>query len=65
MGQQYFIKQRIGPSTPTSIDSEGSTNGQTKVSSKAALAGATVTTGGALAPPPPPRRKKKRSGRRR
>jgi YidC/Oxa1 family membrane protein insertase len=67
MGQQYFIRQRMGPTLPnTPDDDEGSSNGRAKVSPKAALAGATVASGGsALAPPPPPRRKKKRSGRRR
>lgn len=66
IGQQYFIRQRIGPSPAKPPDAGGgSSNGQAKVSPKAALAGAAVVSGGAVAPPPPPRRKKKRSGRRR
>jgi YidC/Oxa1 family membrane protein insertase len=67
IGQQYFIRQRMGPppAKPPKADG-GSSNGQAKVSPKAALAGATVVAGGSGAsPPPPPRRKKKRSGRRR
>jgi YidC/Oxa1 family membrane protein insertase len=62
--QQYFIRRRIGPAPAKPPKPDGSSNGQTKVSPKAALAGATVVGAGA-APPPPPRRKKKRSGRRR
>jgi YidC/Oxa1 family membrane protein insertase len=67
IGQQYFIRRRIGPSPAKPSDTGGSSNGQAKVSPKAALAGATVVggSGGGVAPPPPPRRKKKRSGRRR
>jgi YidC/Oxa1 family membrane protein insertase len=67
IGQQYFIRQRIGPSPAKPPDPGGSSNGQAKVSPKAALAGATVVggSGSGVAPPPPPRRKKKRSGRRR
>ncbi len=67
IGQQYFIRQRIGPSPAKPPDAGGgSPNGQAKVSPKAALAGATVVGGSSVgAPPPPPRRKKKRSGRRR
>jgi YidC/Oxa1 family membrane protein insertase len=67
IGQQYFIRQRMGPSPVKPPDADGgSSNGQAKVSPKAALAGATVVGGsGAATPPPPPRRKKKRSGRRR
>jgi len=67
IGQQYFIRQRIGPSPAKPPDAgAGSPNGQTKVSPKAALAGATVVGGSSVgAPPPPPRRKKQRSGRRR
>jgi YidC/Oxa1 family membrane protein insertase len=77
IGQQYFIRKRIGPSPPKASDSAGgSSNGKASVPAKAALAGATVGgsggggpgaggAGGGPAPPPPPRRKKKRSGRRR
>ncbi len=68
IGQQYFIRRRIGPMPPKTTDVEGSANGKAKVSPKAALAGAAVAGAGgspAPAPPPPPRRKKKRSGRRR
>ncbi len=65
IGQQYFIRRRIGSAPVKPMDDGGSSNGQAKVSPKAALAGAAVVGGGAVAPPPPPRRKKKRSGRRR
>jgi YidC/Oxa1 family membrane protein insertase len=67
IGQQYFIRQRMGPAPVKPPDADGgSSNGQAKVSPKAALAGATVVGGSGVAtPPPPPRRKKKRSGRRR
>jgi YidC/Oxa1 family membrane protein insertase len=65
IGQQYFIRRRIGPSPAKPPDAGESPNGQAKVTPKAALAGATVVSGAAVAPPPPPRRKKKRSGRRR
>jgi len=65
IGQQYFIRRRIGPAPPKPTDVGGSPNGKATVSPKAALAGAAVAGGSAPAPPPPPRRKKKRSGRRR
>jgi YidC/Oxa1 family membrane protein insertase len=69
IGQQYFIKQRMGPAPakPTDTDGGGATspNGKAKVPPKAALAGATAGVGSGSSPPPPPRRKKKRSGRRR
>jgi YidC/Oxa1 family membrane protein insertase len=70
IGQQYFIRQRMGPSplSPPDAGAGGSSspNGQAKAPAKAALAGATVVGGGSsVTPPPPPRRKKKRSGRRR
>jgi YidC/Oxa1 family membrane protein insertase len=71
IGQQYFIRKRMGPSPPKVGSSGGSSNGKTSVPANAALAGATVGgsggggSGGGPAPPPPPRRKKKRSGRRR
>jgi YidC/Oxa1 family membrane protein insertase len=65
IGQQYFIKRRIGPTPPKPTDAGGSPNGKATVSPKTALAGAAVSGGSASAPPPPPRRKKKRSGRRR
>jgi YidC/Oxa1 family membrane protein insertase len=66
IGQQYFIRQRMGPAPakPTDTDAGGSAspNGKAKAPPEAALAGAGA---GASTPPPPPRRKKKRSGRRR
>ncbi len=66
IGQQYFIRKRIGPPPPKPSDSSGgSANGKATVPAKAALAGAAVGGAAAAAPPPPPRRKKKRSGRRR
>jgi len=70
IGQQYFIRQRMGPAPAApgkGLDSGGSANGKAKVSPKAALAPAAVAgaAGPASPPPPPPRRKKKRSGRRR
>ena len=70
IGQQYFIRQRMGPAPAApgkGLDSGGSANGKAKVSPKAALARAAVAgaAGPASPPPPPPRRKKKRSGRRR
>jgi YidC/Oxa1 family membrane protein insertase len=69
IGQQYFIKQRMGPAPakPPDADAGGSSspNGKAKAPPKAALAGAAVVGGSGAAPPPPPRRKKKRSGRRR
>jgi YidC/Oxa1 family membrane protein insertase len=70
IGQQYFIRQRMGPAPakPTDTDAGGSSspNGKAKAPPKAALAGAGAGGGGgASTPPPPPRRKKKRSGRRR
>jgi len=73
IGQQYFIRRRIGPSPALpgkgSGVGEDSPNGKPKGSrggrtaAEPALAG--VTSGIGAAPPPPPRRKKKRSGRRR
>jgi YidC/Oxa1 family membrane protein insertase len=71
IGQQYFIRQRMGPAPakPTDTDAGGaaSPNGKAKAPPKAALAGAGAggSGAGASTPPPPPRRKKKRSGRRR
>jgi YidC/Oxa1 family membrane protein insertase len=65
IGQQYFIRQRIGPAPPKPTDTGGSPNGKTTVSPKTALAGAAVSGSSGSAPPPPPRKKKKRSGRRR
>jgi len=68
IGQQYFIRQRMGPAPakPTDTDGGGSSspNGKAKAPPKAALAGA-AASGSGVPPPPPPRRKKKRSGRRR
>ncbi|HUB35405.1 MAG TPA: YidC/Oxa1 family membrane protein insertase [Solirubrobacteraceae bacterium] len=72
IGQQYFIRQRMGPKE-TDADGDGdvgASNGKAKLLPKAALADAAVAGAGAGAsppasPPPPPRRKKKRSGRRR
>jgi YidC/Oxa1 family membrane protein insertase len=69
IGQQYFIKQRMGPAPAKPPDADGggssSPNGKAKAPPKAALAGAAAVGGSGPAPPPPPRRKKKRSGRRR
>jgi YidC/Oxa1 family membrane protein insertase len=69
IGQQYFIRQRMGPSPakPTDTDGGGSAspNGKAKAPPKAALAGAAAGVASGASPPPPPRRKKKRSGRRR
>ncbi|HEV3318403.1 MAG TPA: YidC/Oxa1 family membrane protein insertase [Solirubrobacteraceae bacterium] len=69
IGQQYFIRQRMGPSPAKPSDTDGgessSPNGKAKSPPKAALAGAAVGGGSSSTPPPPPRRKKKRSGRRR
>jgi YidC/Oxa1 family membrane protein insertase len=69
IGQQYFIKQRMGPTPAKPPDADGggssSPNGKAKAPPKAALAGAAAVGGGGPAPPPPPRRKKTRSGRRR
>jgi YidC/Oxa1 family membrane protein insertase len=70
IGQQYFIKQRMGPAPakPTDTDGGGSAspNGKAKAPPKAALAGAAAGgVSSSASPPPPPRRKKKRSGRRR
>ncbi len=69
IGQQYFIKQRMGPAPakPTETDGGGSAspNGKAKAPPKAALAGAAAGVSSGSSPPPPPRRKKKRSGRRR
>jgi YidC/Oxa1 family membrane protein insertase len=70
IGQQYFIRQRMGPApakpTDTDAGDSASPNGKAKAPPKAALAGAGAGGGsGASTPPPPPRRKKKRSGRRR
>jgi YidC/Oxa1 family membrane protein insertase len=75
IGQQYFIRQRIGPAPaapgkgPGAGGGAGSPNGKPDAPRGAgpkgepALAGVAGGTG--AAPPPPPRRKKKRSGRRR
>jgi YidC/Oxa1 family membrane protein insertase len=70
IGQQYFIRRRIGPSPalpgkgPGSGDSPNGkpTGGR---GARPAAEPALVAGGIAAAPPPPPRRKKKRSGRRR
>jgi YidC/Oxa1 family membrane protein insertase len=74
IGQQYFIRQRMGPAPATpgkgSGGGGGSPNGKPDTprggapKGEPALAGAAVA-GSTAAPPPPPRRKKKRSGRRR
>jgi YidC/Oxa1 family membrane protein insertase len=75
IGQQYFIRRRIGPMSAASGkgsggDGDDSPNGKSGLrgagkKGEPALAG--VGTAGAItaSPPPPPRRKKKRSGRRR
>lgn len=76
IGQQYFIRQRIGPSPAApgkgeAGGDEGSPNGKPGAprgggpKGEPALAGVGATRGATAAPPPPPRRKKKRSGRRR
>ncbi len=76
IGQQYFIRRRIGPAPATPGKGTGgdgdSPNGKPDVprgggpKSEPALAGVGVVKGASSAPPPPPpRRKKKRSGRRR
>jgi YidC/Oxa1 family membrane protein insertase len=70
IGQQYFIRQRMGPKATDADGGAGASNGKTTSLPKTALAGATVagpsgTTSPPPSPPPPPRRKKKRSGRRR
>jgi YidC/Oxa1 family membrane protein insertase len=70
IGQQYFIRQRMGPTPAKPPDTGGggssSPNGKSKALPKAALAGAAAAgVGSGASPPPPPRRKKKRSGRRR
>jgi YidC/Oxa1 family membrane protein insertase len=70
IGQQYFIRQRMGPKETDGDGGVGASNGKAKLLPKTALADATVAGAGATAspppsPPPPPRRKKKRSGRRR
>ena len=70
IGQQYVMRQRIGPPPARAAPAKGSADGKPERELKPALAGAGVSgTGrgdGASAPPPrPPRKKKKRSGRRR
>jgi YidC/Oxa1 family membrane protein insertase len=76
IGQQYFVRKRMGPigpaagkKEPASSASSGSSNGKPELPAKSgaprgepALAG---VGGSKTTPPPPPRRKKKRSGRRR
>jgi YidC/Oxa1 family membrane protein insertase len=75
IGQQYFIRQRMGPSPAApgkgagTGDDGGSSNGKSDLprgggpKGEPALAGVGGNPG--ASPPPPPRRKKKRSGRRR
>jgi YidC/Oxa1 family membrane protein insertase len=75
IGQQYFIRQRMGPSPLAPGkgagpgDDGGSSNGKSDLprgggpKGEPALAGVRGNPG--ASPPPPPRRKKKRSGRRR
>ncbi len=76
IGQQYFIRRRIGPAPAVPGKGSGgggddSPNGKPGAlrgggkKGEPALAGVGVAGGIAAAPPPPPRRKKKRSGRRR
>ena len=70
IGQQYVMRQRIGPPPARAAPAKGSADSKPGRELKPALAGAGVSgTGrgdGASAPPPrPPRKKKKRSGRRR
>jgi YidC/Oxa1 family membrane protein insertase len=70
IGQQYVMRQRLGPPPARAAPAKGSADGKPQRELKPALAGAGVSGGGrgngAGAPPPrPPRKKKKRSGRRR
>ena len=70
IGQQYFIRRRIGPSPALPGKGPGagdSPNGKPTGGrgARPAAEPALVAGGIAAAPPPPPRRKKKRSGRRR
>jgi YidC/Oxa1 family membrane protein insertase len=71
IGQQYLMRQRMGPPPARAAPEKGSANGKPGRELKPALAGAGVSGAapgdGAGGPPPPrpPRKKKKRSGRRR
>jgi YidC/Oxa1 family membrane protein insertase len=70
IGQQYLIRQRMGPPPARPEPVKGAANGKPARSLKAALAGGGVADVGVngrsgAAPPRPPRKKKKRSGRRR
>jgi len=75
IGQQYVIRQRMGPPPARAAPAKESANGKPGRTLKPALAGAGVSgagggasgssSGPAPAPPRPPRKKKKRSGRRR
>jgi YidC/Oxa1 family membrane protein insertase len=60
MGQQYFVRRRVGPPPPRDGVVESSATGRSQPALAGALAG-----GGASTPPPSARKKKKRSGRRR
>jgi len=74
IGQGYFVRRRVGHSTPGSgsdppdgggggsPNGGGPSRGGSPATAEPVLAGA---VGGGVAPPPPPRKKKKRSGRRR
>jgi YidC/Oxa1 family membrane protein insertase len=65
IGQQYFIRRRIGGPPPKPPKSPESSNGRTSRSREPALAVAAVAGAATVAPRPSPRKKKKRSGRRR
>jgi YidC/Oxa1 family membrane protein insertase len=60
MGQQYFVRRRVGPPPPR----VGAVVDGPQSRTEPALAGA-LAAGGSGAPPPSARKKKKRSGRRR
>jgi YidC/Oxa1 family membrane protein insertase len=65
IGQQYFIRRRIGAPPPKPPKSPESSNGRTSRPREPALAVAGVAGAASVAPPRAPRKKKKRSGRRR
>jgi YidC/Oxa1 family membrane protein insertase len=65
IGQQYFIRRRIGAPPPKPPKSPESSNGRTSRVREPALAVAGVAGAASVAPPRSPRKKKKRSGRRR
>jgi YidC/Oxa1 family membrane protein insertase len=69
MGQQYFVRRRVGPPpAPAGALPDGSagpTPTRSERTSAPALAGAAAGSTSGSAPPPSARKKKKRSGRRR